>query len=67
MKEIVINGWGTKLDYEAAVILMDDDLREEIHRDLAPCSAQEFFSEYERRHFEKFGEEWELSKKNPTW
>lgn len=40
---MVINSNGTSIDYDAAVELMDDDLREEVAADLAPCTEQEFF------------------------
>ena len=63
----VTNRNGKELDFEAATILMDDDLREELHMSLAPCAEQDFFSAYEVKHEEKFGEEWELSNANPTW
>lgn len=36
---------------------MDGELREEISDELAPCTNQEFYDEYCRRHLEKFGEE----------
>lgn len=48
---------GRAVDYRAAENLMDDDLREEIHNDLAPCTEQEFMDEYARRHAERFGSE----------
>lgn len=48
---------GDAVDYESAVELMDDDLREELCDDLTPCTAQEFFDEYARRHRERFGED----------
>lgn len=63
----VINEYGVQIDYEAAVNLMDDELREEIHMDIAPCTEQEFFDEYARRHEQKFGEPWELAKPNPVF
>lgn len=53
---IVINSNGTSINYDAAVALMDDDLREEVAADLAPCTEQEFFTEYCKRHAVKFGE-----------
>lgn len=53
--------------WDAAVNLMDDDLREELNGELAPCTRQEFFTAYEKAHAEKFGEEWELSKENPCY
>lgn len=64
---IVINSNGTSIDYDAAVALMDDDLREEVAADLAPCTEQEFFAEYCKRHAVKFSEPWELDKSNPTY
>lgn len=63
----VINMFGTKIDYEAAVMLMDDEIRESLHFELAPCTEQEFFNAYENAHAEKYGEEWELSKENPCY
>ena len=30
----------------AAVNLMDDDIREQVHRELAPCTNEEFLSRY---------------------
>ena len=63
----VINVNGTEIDFDVAVNMMDDELREQIHDDIAPCTYQEFFSAYEKAHFDKFGEEWELSKENPTY
>lgn len=63
----IINGYGVIVDYDMAVLLMDDDLREDIHRELAPCTDQEFFNEYAKRRAEKFGEIWELAKENPCY
>lgn len=42
----VINEYGVIVDYDVAVLLMYDELREDIHRELAPCADQEFFDEY---------------------
>jgi len=63
----VVNAYGEEICYNVAVELMDDEIREEIHADLAPCTDQEFFDEYAKRHEEKFGEEWELAKENPCY
>lgn len=41
--------------YEAAVQLMDDELREQVHKDLAPCTDEQFLEEYCKRHLEKYG------------
>lgn len=41
--------------FEAAVALMDDEIREAIHAEIAPCTEEEFLDEYLRRHEEKYG------------
>lgn len=64
---MVKNKSGVVMDFESAVHLMDDEIREKLHFDLAPCTDQEFFTAYEKAHEEKFGAEWELSKENPVW
>ena len=68
----VTNQSGRRIDFEAATMLMDDEIRENLwilewndHSD--NVSEQEFFSAYEKAHEEKFGEEWELAKANPVW
>lgn len=63
----VINMNGTEINYEAAVELMDDEIREDLNFELAPCTEQELFTAYEKAHAEKYGEEWELSKENPCY
>ena len=63
----VINMNGTEINYDAAVMLMDDEIRESLHFEIAPCTEQEFFTAYENAHVEKYGEEWELSKENPCY
>ena len=62
----ITNSNGTQIDFDTAVNLMDGDLREQLHAELAPCSEQEFFSAYAEAHMARFGEEWEPDKKNPT-
>ena len=61
----VINMNGTEINYEAAVILMDDEIRESICGTVD--SEQEFFTAYAKAPAEKYGEEWELSKENPCF
>lgn len=63
----VINLAGIELNFETAVSYMDDEIREKLHQELAPCEDQVFFTEYEKMHEAKYGEEWFLSKKNLTW
>lgn len=63
----VINPYGEIVPVNVAIQLMDDDLREELHRELAPCREQDFFGAYCKAHKEKFGEVWELAKPNPCY
>lgn len=46
----------TQVDFEGAVNLMDDEIREALHAELAPCTEQEFFDAYCKAHDEKYGE-----------
>lgn len=41
--------------YQAAVDLMDDDIREDLHYELAPCTDEKFLITYMERHYEKYG------------
>lgn len=63
----VMNSYGTEIEWNTAVNLMDDELREELSADLAPCTEQEFFEAYAKAHEAKFREEWELAKENPCY
>ena len=58
---------GCEICFEAAAEHMDEEIRENLHLEIAPCTEQEFFTAYEKAHIEKFGEEWFLSGKNPVW
>lgn len=46
--------------FNAAVALMDDEIRETIHNEYAPCSDEEFLSQYMAAHLEKYGEEFTI-------
>ncbi|PWM78656.1 MAG: hypothetical protein DBY32_04030 [Phascolarctobacterium sp.] len=63
----VVNSYGVKIDYDVAVMMMDDELRESLHDKLSPCSEQKFFEEYAEAHEKQFNEEWELDKPNPCY
>jgi hypothetical protein len=41
--------------FDAAVMLMDDDIREELHDRISPCTDLEFMEEYMKAHAEKYG------------
>ena len=65
-QRLVRNEYGRIIDFAAAVILMDDDLREDIHQKLAPCSDQRFFNAYAKAHAQRFNEIWESAKAHPV-
>lgn len=55
--EKVINSYGKEVDYNVAVSFMDDEIREQLHAELVPCSNQDFFNAYAKRHKDTFAEE----------
>ncbi len=65
--KMVINMNGTEIDYDVAVSLMDDEIRESLCNERWFDSDQEFFAAYEKSHADKYGEDWELSKANPCY
>ena len=46
---------GRKIDFDAAVMLMDDEIREALNERIS--DPQKFLEEYARLHTEKFDEE----------
>lgn len=54
----VRNSYGEELYFDVVKYFMDDDIREELHRNMAPCTNQEFFDAYAKAHKEKFGTTW---------
>ena len=57
--KVMVNG--EMVDFEVAVSLMDDEIREEVHADLAPCTEQEFMDAYVKLHEAKYGETFEIN------
>ena len=62
----VINKNGAAIDFDVAVSMMDDNIREFVYSEYSPCTEQEFFTAYETLHEKMYGE-WELSKENPCY
>jgi hypothetical protein len=48
-------------NWQTIVNYMDDDIREQVHRELAPCTNEEFLSRYMELHREKFSEEFVIN------
>lgn len=63
--EYVINNDCISIDFDLAVSLMDDEIREDVHEKFSPCSKQKFFEQYYLAHKVKYGEIFELAKANP--
>lgn len=50
----------THQEFETYVMLMDDELREQVHAELAPCTDDEFLKRYQELHIAKYGKELEV-------
>lgn len=51
---------GYSVDFNVCVQLMDDEIREKLHREIGGCTEQEFLDAYCEEHAEKYGEEFEV-------
>lgn len=57
-----VNLNGKTIDFDSAVNLMDDEIREDLHNKMAPCTDQEFLDAYAKAHADKYdGEEFEVN------
>lgn len=64
----VVTKYGIKVNFDAAVNLMDDDLREAIHATGEyDDDPQGFFEAYAAAHLAQFGQLWELDKPHPIY
>ncbi len=52
---------GKEVDFDAAINLMDDTIREDVHAALAPCSKQEFLDACVDRYEMKYGEPFQVA------
>lgn len=46
--------------FNEAVNMMDSEIREDLHKEISPCSDEKFLREYEKRHFDKYNEEFSI-------
>lgn len=53
--KVLLNGY--EVDSDAVVNMMDDEIREELHNKLAPCTAQKFVDAYVVVHAAKYGKQ----------
>ena len=54
-REAVEDENGDYIFYSTAEALMDDEIREKLHRELAPCTNQAFYDAYCLEHRKKYG------------
>lgn len=59
----VINSYGVEINFDVAVSMMDDEIREQICGTVD--TEQDFFDAYCEAHAKKFGEIFEPAKRNP--
>jgi len=60
-EDIMVTVNGSLVRYDETIELMDDDLREELHAELAgECTCQGFVNMYVKRHCEKFKEKFTI-------
>ena len=65
MTETITTPFDNEYPFDVLENMMDDELREELNGEIAPCTAQQFADAYAERHEAKFSEEWEPYKANP--
>lgn len=66
--EYVENQYGDEYPFDDVMLgLMDDEIRERVHAELAPCPAQEFFDRYCELHRREFGEDFVFQTRNPQY
>lgn len=50
----------TPSEFEVYVSMMDDEIREQVHAELSPCTDEEFLTRYQELHVQKYGAELEI-------
>ena len=46
--------------WDATISLMDDEIREKLHNEMAPCDEDEFLVAYLKAHWDKYDEEFTI-------
>lgn len=59
MSTVILND--RTIDFDAAVMLMDDEIREDIHSKMAPCTDQALIDAYVSAHEDKYGGEFQVA------
>ena len=64
---IVKTSHGKLIDFDAASMLMDDDIYDMLRLDMYDSSEQDFYNAYIEMHLAKYGEEFEPDKLTGQW
>ncbi len=59
MLKVLVNS--KEFDFDVVVNMMDNEIREALHSEMAPCSEQEFVNSYAKAHNEKHNEIFDLN------
>lgn len=54
-RELKLKYWNATVNY------MDDEIREQVHAELSPCTNEEFLDRYEELHLAKYGTEFDYN------
>lgn len=57
---VYVNLNGQRVEFGSCVAMMDNELREEVHNEISPCSEQEFINVYAEKHFQKYDVNFEI-------
>lgn len=63
----VFNTNNIAINYELALLYMDEEIKSELCKTITPCSEQKFFTAYEHKHRAKFGEDFIVSEVCAAW
>ena len=50
-----------KMDWDVVVNYMDNEIREELHKELSPCGNERFLQRYMEMHHSKYNEEFQIN------
>ena len=58
-KKMKVKIYNDEVEYIILALLMDDEIREKVHNEIAPCTEQEFINRYIKEHEKKYKEKFQ--------
>lgn len=55
--------YNDEVEYIILALLMDDEIREKVHNEIAPCTRQELIDRYIEEHEKKYGKKFQYKKR----